>query len=107
MREASREIPQVSLLHILHIGAPVLVENGDTAMTVCHVCPFSGKVPMHLANTASCQAHIDARNGRGDGELRLRDLARPTTALNALMGGVERTPEHLHVARVSRRGALE
>ncbi len=83
VRKAGREIPQVTLFHVRDIGAAGRVENGDAATAIDHVGPFGKLMPMHLADAARSQAHVDAGDGVRNREIRLRDLARPTAVLNA------------------------
>src|SRR5229473_1947724 len=60
-------------------------------------------MPMHLADAARSQPHVDAGDGVGNREIRLRDLARPTAVLNASWRIVECRPAKRHGADVGWR----
>ena len=89
MREAGREIPKVAFLHVGDIGAALVVENRDAARAIGHMGPFGREVPVQLPDPTGGQPHIDAGNGFGDGEVRLRHLSRPAAVLDALRRIVE------------------
>lgn len=56
---AAREVPQVTLLEVLHEVAALVVERGDTHRAVKDISPLCLLVPMQLADDALAQAHVD------------------------------------------------
>src|SRR5215470_5529569 len=78
MWHAAREIPQVADSHLVDEIAAFLIDRGDARSAGQHECPLRLLVPVQLADTASVQPHLNARQGRGDAELALSDLPRPT-----------------------------
>lgn len=94
VRQAGGEVPQASLVHVLDVGAAVLIDGGDAARALGDEGPFGKYVPVQLANAAARQAHIYASDLFGDLEISLRDLTRPSAILNAARCVVERGPEH-------------
>ncbi len=55
---------------------------------------------MQFADPAAREAHVYAGNRFGDGEIKLRDLARPAAVLDASRGVVKRGPEHRRIAHI-------
>ena len=102
MRQTGREVPEATLAHVLDVGAAVLIDGGDTADALGHEGPFGEHVPVHLADAAARQAHVDAGDRLGDLEIFLGHLACPTAVLDAARGVVERGPEHRQGTNVSR-----
>ena len=61
---------------------------------------------MQLADAAGGQAHIDAGDLLGNGEIGNCDLARPSAILDAFRRVVEGRPRCRHVADIGGRGRL-
>ena len=68
-----------------------------------HVRPLGFLVPVHLADPARLQAHVDAGELGRDRQLAHRHLARPASAEQAVVRGVERVLEVRDRARVGLR----
>ncbi len=105
VRQAGGEIPKVALFHVGDIRPAEFVENGDAAIAIGHVGPLGELVPVHLADAAGGQPHVDAGDGVRDRKFGLRHLARPAAVLNAPWRVVECRPRQRHAADVGwRRG---
>ncbi len=102
-----RKIPEIAGLDVLDIGTAFGIEHGDTAASIGHDRPFCGAVPVHLANAARSQSHVDPGHGIRNREIGFCHLTCPASVLDTLGGIVERTPEELHVADIRRGRALE
>ena len=103
MRQAGGEIPKVAFFQVGDIRSAHFVERGDAAGAVGHVGPFGELVPVHLADAAGRQPHVDAGDGFRNREGLLRHLTRPATILNAPRRVVERCPAQRHAADVGGR----
>src|SRR5215469_10430860 len=77
VREASWEIPQVTLFHVRDIGSARFIERRHAAVAVRQVGPLGKLMPMHLADAARGQSHVDPGDSVGNREIRLRHLTRP------------------------------
>lgn len=60
MRNGGGKIPQIAHADIVDKGASLFVDGGDAGAAGEHVGPFRFLVPMHLANRAGLEAHVDA-----------------------------------------------
>src|SRR5258706_2049560 len=89
MRQAGGEIPKVAFFHIVDVRPAQFVENGNSASAVGHVGPLCELVPVHLADPAGRQPHVDAGDGVRNRERVLRYLTRPAAILNASWRVVE------------------
>ena len=83
MRQAGGEIPKIAFFRVGDIRSAQFVENGDPASAVGHVGPFRKLVPVHLADAAGREPHVDAGDGVRKREGVLRYLRRPAAILNA------------------------
>src|ERR1700738_1120244 len=63
MRQAGGEIPKVAFFYVSDIRPAQFVERGASASAVGNVSPLSKPVPVHLADAASRQPHVDAGDG--------------------------------------------
>src|SRR4029077_12750788 len=98
VRSARRKIPEIAGLHVANIGPSFRVEDSHATITVGHDRPLGGLVPVQLANSASGQPHIDARDLFRDGKIVNRYLTCPASVLDALCCVVERSPCRGHAA---------
>ena len=89
MRQACREVPKISLLHIGHFRTSILVQNCHAAVPVSNNRPFRLLVPMKLTNAAWAEAHVDTRDRRRNLEVILGNLPRPTAVLESLGSKIE------------------
>ncbi len=80
VRNARREIPQITHANIVHEPGAVGIKRRDAGVAIGHVGPFALFMPVQLTNAPCIEAHIHARNRGGDAELTLSDLAGPSTA---------------------------
>jgi hypothetical protein len=78
------------------------IQRGDAAIAVAHEAPLGGLVPMQLPHAAGGEAHVHARDGVRDLEIRLSDLTGPPAALDASRRVVERGPEQRKISDVGR-----
>ena len=83
VRQAGREVPQVADPEVVHEAAAFRIDDGDARVAVQHVRPLGFLVPMHLADGAGVEAHVDAGHVGRDRQLAHGDLARPAAALQA------------------------
>ncbi len=81
VRQARREIPQVADAEVVHEAAALGIDDGDARVAVEHVGPLGFLVPMHLADGAGVEAHVDAGHVGRHRQLAHGDLARPAAAL--------------------------
>jgi hypothetical protein len=100
---AGRKIPDIALLHVGNVGAPCRIDHGIPAVTISHVRPLGGLMPMQLADAAGCQSHIDAGDGCGNCEVCLGHLPGPAAVLDAALHGVEGKLDLRHPANVGWR----
>src|ERR1700719_1714133 len=107
MRQARREVPEISFLHIGYFWASILVQNGHAAVAISHDRPFRLLVPMKLTNAAWAEAHVDARDRCRNFEIILGDLPRPTAVLDSLGSKIERSPKLRHAIDVGCRRVKE
>ncbi len=84
-----REVPQVTLAHVVDEGASLLVDGGDAAAAGEHVRPLGLLVPVQLADAPGLQAHVDPGELGGDRQLAHRHLARPAARDEAVARGGE------------------
>src|SRR5580700_4192664 len=67
---AAREIPSVAGAEFVDGGLAVGHDDGGADAAFNHVSPFGGeRVPVELANGSGFEAHGDAGDALGDGEL--------------------------------------
>jgi hypothetical protein len=56
MRQARREVPKITLLHIGHLWTSILVQNCHATIPVSHNRPFRLLAPVKLTNAAWAEA---------------------------------------------------
>ena len=68
---------------------PCCVDGGDARAAGEHVGPLGLLVPVHLADAARLEAHVDPGELGGDRQLAHRDLARPAAGQQPVVRGGE------------------
>src|SRR5580658_4159538 len=84
MGHTRREQPQVALAYIAQKTPAFLIHGGNARAAVEHDGPFGFHVPMEFTDTAGCEAHFHACDGRRNRQIAHRDLACPPPALETL-----------------------
>jgi hypothetical protein len=104
VRDAGREVPDVTLAHVVLEGAQLRVDGGDPRPTGDHVGPLGLSVPVQLADRAGLEPHVDGGDLGGDGQLADRRLPGPAAFAQASVAVGEGPPEVGQRTVVGRRG---
>src|ERR1700758_3847782 len=103
MRKAGREVPEVTLRHVVNEHGAVWVQNSDAGVAVEHDGPLICRVPMQFAEAASGKTHVDAGEFCGWRQFALRHLVRPATLFQAFPRDVKGIPDGADVPMIGRR----
>ncbi|MNM98328.1 hypothetical protein D3C81_1108570 [compost metagenome] len=87
------KIPQITGTNVGNKVMSVLIDCCYSGMTEQHIRPLCLLMPMQLANTAGCQAHINARKRGCDRQLAHRDFPGPSSLIQLHMGIGEGEPQ--------------
>jgi hypothetical protein len=82
--DARREVPQVATEHVRDEVPAGGVDGGDARRPGDHVGPLGLLVPVHLADSAGLEAHVDPRELGRHGELARCHLAGPAAGEHAV-----------------------
>ena len=85
VRDAGREVPDVALADIVLEGATVLVDGGDPHPALEHEPPLVRLVPVHLADRAGLEPHVDAVKRLGNLQLSSGHLPSPAAGLQPIV----------------------
>ncbi len=89
MRIASGKIPEVIFLDVVDEHGSVGIHDCNARFAIEHHGPLVRSVPVKLAEAASGEAHVDARQICGGGKFTLGYLVRPASLFDALMREIE------------------
>lgn len=78
MRDAAREVPDVSLAHIVLEGMALIIDSGDAHPAIDHEALLVWLVPMHLGDRATLEPHVGAVEHLGNPLLSTGRLPRPS-----------------------------
>ncbi len=104
MRDTGREVPDVTLAHVVLEGAPLRVDSGDPRPAGDHVGPLRLPVPVELADRAGLEPHVDGGELGGDGQLAGCRLPGPAAFAQASVTVGEGPLEVRQRAVIGRRG---
>jgi hypothetical protein len=90
MRDGRWKIPEVAHADIVDEVASLFVDGRNAGAPGEHVGPFRLFMPMHFANRAGLEPHVDARELGRDRQFAHRDLAGPASVKKPIMCGGER-----------------
>lgn len=100
MGHTTGEIPQVTLLEVVNEVAALVVDTSDADLPVEDIAPLGLLVPVELADDTLAEAHVDAGELAGGGQLADGRLAGPSSFLDPDVR-VREAPAHVgHVAMV-------